>query len=257
MVRILCSLVLLVSPALTAAAAAQPPAAPPEPEDDPRAVEARKACAAGDVDKGIRLLADYLGSTDDPTAIYNMGRCYQQNGVSEKALLQFREYLRKAKDLTAEDRAEVEGYIRELEAEQAREAPALPEPPPAPGPTPQPEGRPMLKRAGLVLGGVGVLALGAGLVFALKVNGANGDVADMREKAKTASSIPGAPFTQRMEDAQSAATFEWIFLATGVAALAAGTACWILGSRRSAERSVAVVPWVGSDAGGGTIRVTF
>jgi hypothetical protein len=126
-------LLLVTTPALAA------------PVEDPRSVEARKACVAGDVDKGIRILVDQLAATDDPTIIYNMGRCYEQNGVVDKARLQFQEYLRKARNLPADERQEVEGHIRALEAEQERRArlqqisaaprpPATATPPPAPAP---------------------------------------------------------------------------------------------------------------------------
>jgi len=103
------------------------PAARAGVDEDPRAIEARKACASGEVERGIKQLADYLATTDDVTAVYNMARCYEQNGMRDRALLQFREYLRKARDLSTADRADVEAHIQQLEAEQ-RIAPALPEP---------------------------------------------------------------------------------------------------------------------------------
>jgi hypothetical protein len=50
------------------------------------------------------------------TAVYNQGRCYQQNNRWEQAISRFREYLRKAKDLSDNDTAEVNRQISDCEA---------------------------------------------------------------------------------------------------------------------------------------------
>src|SRR5436190_22849262 len=80
-----------------------------------RESEARKACAAGRVEAGIELLAELLTEYGHPNYIYNQGRCYQQNGKSEQAISRFKEYLRAARDISAEDRERVERFIKELE----------------------------------------------------------------------------------------------------------------------------------------------
>ena len=46
---------------------------------DPRVGEAKTACVAGDVPKGVRLLAELYTASGDPIWIFNQGRCYQQN----------------------------------------------------------------------------------------------------------------------------------------------------------------------------------
>ena len=46
---------------------------------DPRVSEAKAACVAGDVQKGVRLLADLYMASSDPIWIFNQGRCYHQN----------------------------------------------------------------------------------------------------------------------------------------------------------------------------------
>jgi tetratricopeptide (TPR) repeat protein len=89
-------------------------------QEDPREVEARTLCAAGDVDKGVAVLARIFAETNDYTWVYNQGRCYQQNGRFEQAINRFREYLRRGQNLTPEDVKEVEGYIKEAEAEIAK-----------------------------------------------------------------------------------------------------------------------------------------
>ena len=58
--------------------------------------EAKRACIAGDYTKGVAILSELYADTNDPTYIFNGGRCFQQNGRYEEAILRFREYLRKA-----------------------------------------------------------------------------------------------------------------------------------------------------------------
>lgn len=86
--------------------------------DDPRIVQARKACLAGDVQQGIRVLADLYVATDDPIWIFNQGRCYQQNNQPSNALARFKEFLRKSKGGPDDDDVkDAKRYIHEIEAE--------------------------------------------------------------------------------------------------------------------------------------------
>jgi hypothetical protein len=184
------SLVALVAICGLVVAPLQPATAQPQAQAD-RMKEVKKACAAGDFDRGVRLLADLYAETNDPTAIYNQGRCYQQNAEPERAAARFREYLRKAKDLSPADRAEVEGFIREADAEAAvraqraaQPAPAAPAPPPpqwtAPAPTyapapvyaPLPPPAPVRtsRRKGLMI--AGFITLGVSYVLTLLVGAA-------------------------------------------------------------------------------------
>jgi hypothetical protein len=241
LLRLLPALLLSTAAVARAAPAPQPPA---EAEEDPRAVEARKACAAGQVDRGVAILADYLSKTSDTTAIYNMARCYQQNGVADRALVKFREYLRLATDLTPDDRRDVEAHIRELEATQRlppSSAPTLLEPVPPPAVDAVVAGRPGLRTAGMVVGGAGVVALGAGLVFALQVRSANRDLA--REQT-----LPS--WEKRRSEGETAETWQWVMLGTAGAALAGGGVLYLLGLPRPAESHATLVPWVAARGGG-------
>ena len=106
--------------------------------DDPRPREARAACAAGEIQKGIRILADLYADDEDLTWVYNQGRCYQQNGWADEAIERFQEYLRRARDITPAERGEVEKFIAELETRRQRrdsDVSAL-TPPPVPTPAP-------------------------------------------------------------------------------------------------------------------------
>jgi hypothetical protein len=77
---------------------------------------AKKACLLGEVDKGAEILADLYVDTNDATYIYNQGRCFEQNGKNAQAVLRFKEYLRKAKNLKPEER---EATLKKIEALQS------------------------------------------------------------------------------------------------------------------------------------------
>jgi hypothetical protein len=230
-------------------------AAAPAADEDPRALAARQACATGQVDRGIRLLADYLTSTDDPTAIYNMARCYQQNGLANQALAQFREYLRKARDLAPDERKQVDDYIRELESQQhaGNGGTLAPASATVVESAPSPAGRPGLRTAGYVLGGVGVVALGAGLASGLSVQAANKDIAS--ENAKPAGQGSARTVKDRMADGARAQTLQWVFIGVGVGSLVAGTVCYVLGM--PTRESTALAPWVGPGSAGLSVGGTY
>jgi hypothetical protein len=195
--------------------------------------EARAACAGGDPTKGARILADLFAQTEDMTYVFNQGRCFQQNGRTEDALVRFREYLRRAGDSDPDARKEAERFVGELEAEIARSKPA--------SPPPADDGR-LLRRTGLGLAGFGVVALGAGLVLSLKVTAQKRDTesyaarpdADVRRVSDMVST------GTRME------TWQWISYVSGVAALAGGATCYLLGSgreRHEVAMRVSLSPW--------------
>jgi tetratricopeptide (TPR) repeat protein len=89
---------------------------------------AKKACATGDFAKGVDLLADLFVDTNDFSWVYNQGRCYQQNNRWEQAISRFREYLRKAKDISESDRAETERQIADCELSLGKTSQVAPPP---------------------------------------------------------------------------------------------------------------------------------
>jgi tetratricopeptide (TPR) repeat protein len=100
-------------------------------EVDSREMQAREAFGAGRyqeaLDGFVKLYAERL----HPNYLRNIGRCYQNLGDPDKAISSFREYLRKAKGVHADERAEIEGYIKEMEdLKKQREAAATAPPPP-------------------------------------------------------------------------------------------------------------------------------
>jgi tetratricopeptide (TPR) repeat protein len=70
--------------------------------------DAKKACLTGDADAGVALLADLYVDTNDENLIFNQGRCLEQVGRCQDAMIRFREYLRKTRDagLASDGRAE-------------------------------------------------------------------------------------------------------------------------------------------------------
>jgi hypothetical protein len=116
-------------------------------------LKARTLFGAGEYRAALEIYASLYAKTLHPTYVRNVGRCYQNLGEPDKAISSFKEYLRKAQKLDAKGRAEVEGYIKEMEElKRTREregaapaekparppaaAPSLEAPPPAEKPRP-------------------------------------------------------------------------------------------------------------------------
>ena len=99
---------------------------------------AKKACLLGDFKKGTEILADLYIDTNNPTYIYNQGRCLEQSGQNETAILRFQEYLRKAEGLSPADADAVRKRIDDLQAALDRRGkPGAAEPVAVPAPTPE------------------------------------------------------------------------------------------------------------------------
>jgi hypothetical protein len=231
-----------------------------------REAEAQKACAAGQVDRGIQILAELLVQTSHPNYVYNQARCYQQNGLAAQALQRFREYLREARDISAADRSQVEGFIRELEADLARKSPppgggeaTSPRPQDAPArATPQPDLRAgvppqtgddghTLRVAAMALGGVAVLGLGAGAVFGLQARSLEREVEGWKGT--------GSRSQDELGDKNSAGkryqTLQWVGYGVGAAALVAAVVCFVSGQPRGESATASAA------AGGGGLTFRF
>ena len=85
-----------------------------------------------------------------PTYLRNIGRCYQMLRDPDRAISSFQEYLRKAKDLSGEQRAEIERYIADMEQLKSERASAAVPPPPAPAPPPATSPPTLLDSPGVV-----------------------------------------------------------------------------------------------------------
>lgn len=82
---------------------------------DAREMQARQAYAAGNYHEALDVYVQLYAEKLHPNFLRNIGRCYQNLGDPDKAINSFREYLRKAKDVSPTERAEVNGYIAEME----------------------------------------------------------------------------------------------------------------------------------------------
>jgi tetratricopeptide (TPR) repeat protein len=121
----------LLAAVLMASLAAPVLAAP----KDNREMKARELFAGQRYEEALDLYIKLYAEKLHPNYLRNIGRCYQNLGDPEKAIGSFREYLRKARNLPGEERAEIEGYIKEMEdLKHARETPP---PPPRVDPPPQ------------------------------------------------------------------------------------------------------------------------
>jgi tetratricopeptide (TPR) repeat protein len=224
---------------------------------------AQKACALGEYQKGVDILADLLVGSDDPNYIYNQGRCYEQNGRWEQAINRFREYLRKDANISDGDRADVQRHISDCEkalaqAAQAAPPPAAAPPPVAPVETPAPAPAPPpvtpdvstkpapppsdgsqgkgLRVAGIVCAAVGLAAVGAGVGLALKTQSMSSD----------AQKSGGG--TQAQEDQRkSLETWGWVSYGVGAAAIATGAVLYIVGWPSDKSTSVALLPALAPD----------
>ena len=101
-------------------------------------LKAREDFAAGRYDEALQLFAKLYAETLHPVYLRNIGRCHQNLREPQKAIVAFRDYLTKNKKISDEERAEIEGYIHEMEAvrdEQAKQAAAAQGPSLAPAPT--------------------------------------------------------------------------------------------------------------------------
>jgi hypothetical protein len=255
--------VALVAALVVGAGAAQ--AAP----RDPRESEARKRCLSGDVLSGVEILSDLYLETSNATYIYNQARCFQQNGRADDAIARFREYLRKAQDVTADDRKQVEAYIKELEMDRdarARAATAPADEPvrvPAPSLPPlspeqesasappaadvtataaPPAGTNPLRVAALVVGAAGVALVGGGVYFGLQARSLERSV---EERARQDLVLD----RDQQRRGEKAVVYQWVGYSVGAAAILGGITAYALsGQPERREHRVAVAPLPGGFA---------
>jgi len=235
---------------------------------------AKKACLTGDEAKGVEILADLYIDTDDPTYLYNQGRCFEQNNRYEDAVGKFREYLRKAGSASADEKADAEKHIADCEALIAKKEPEAvqpilpkpeprrpeariePEPPPPIPPGPKAKeptaevgehanspagGGSGLRVAGIVTLSVGAAALIGGLVTNLQYNGKVGDL----QKS----------YDPKVND--SAQTYHTLSVAAygvGAACMVGGAILYYLGWR---EGRAALVPVTVAGGGGAALTGAF
>lgn len=247
--------------------------------DSKRQKQAKKACLSGDFQTGVSILADLFVQTEDPVYLYNQGRCYEQNVRYVEAAERFREYLRKAPDVTDDVRADVEKHIADCDAGAAKTQlrygmdnptpaapppappsqtylPPAPTPPEAPGvatvvdpPPPSPEVRhPWQHTAKWIAAGAAVGFAGLGVVEHVRYYTKNKDYND----------DPRCGIGGQCSDLASAADTAQVvaIIGYGAAAVATGLAItfWVTDSPKAVPSSgvaIACSPTVGGAVCGG------
>ncbi len=237
---------------------------------------AKKACLSGEPEKGVRILAELYVDTNDITYIFNQGRCFEQNRRYEDAVGRFREYLTKGEDhLSDDDKAAAKKHIETCESylpkteprsplvpEPVSAVPIVPTPPPAEV-TPEPpavvvataaqqpdeNAGSRLRIAGIVVGSLGVVALGTGVALNLKANSMATDL----EK-------PDNFNRDTNSSRESYKTLGWISYGVGAACLAGGSLLYFLGwhaGHSPAQTSVALVPTIAPGTAGALLTGAF
>jgi len=236
---------------------------------------ARKACLAGDPATGVALLAELFVDTSDFNYIFNQARCFEQNHRYEDAISRFREYLKKAPNLSKDDRADIEKQIAECQGflqpgtGAPNPAPGAAATAPQPAPAAAPPGPPSvapatgvavtappgsaatspgsgMRAAGIVFGAAGLVSIGAGVYFYTRAT-------SLSDKISTSDS----PSASDYQSGKTAQTMQWVFYGVGAAALATGSVLCYLGWSASGPGQTAVAPMVGPGFAGLAAKGAF
>jgi hypothetical protein len=236
---------------------------------------------AGDSEQGISILTDLFIETRDAAWIFNQGRCYEQNGLYRKAGDRFREYLRlggKDVDLAKKHIDECEALAASPSADPfsapgsrpaflalrlppttfSSKVPGIDETHPPAGaqisPAPllaQPDSASSRSRTlttGLVVGGVGTLALLGGLALNLEAN-------DLAHRISPPNTFQRGTESER----KTCEELAWISYGVGAVGLATGAVLSVLGWHRAADpsRQAFLLPDLGPGRAGAVASGTF
>jgi len=234
---------------------------------------AKKACLAGEPNKGVEILAELYVDTNDITYIFNQGRCFEQSRKYEDAIGRFREYLVKGENLTAEEKAVAqkrieacESYLPKNEPLPKNELPptvvATPVAQAQPGQSPaspevatERQPRPVdgkagsgLRMTGIIAASVGAAALVTGVALNIKVNSMSSDL-------QKPDNFNRDTDTSR----KSYRTLGWVSYGVAATCLAGGALLYYLGGHSGPDSasSVALVPYVAPETAGALLRGAF
>src|SRR5215471_1095704 len=86
-------------------------------ERQARGEEAARNFMQGRYEEALATYLDlYIQSDGRPEYLRNIGRCQQKLKQYPRAIESFKDYLRKARHLSADERKEVQGFIADIEA---------------------------------------------------------------------------------------------------------------------------------------------
>jgi tetratricopeptide (TPR) repeat protein len=250
---------------------------------------AKKACLTGNADAGVALLADLYVDTNDANHIFNQGRCLEQVGRCEDAIIRFREYLRKTKDAGRVSDGRAERHIADCEdilkkakggespspsadtsqprlgsaASTARATATDVHGPNSAGPSQDMRASPA--QAGVQASlpqttpGRGLRVAGA-LTFGVGVAGVAAGLGLALAANHLASELEASPTSyQRSKESTRAryASASTVGYAAGAACVAGGVLLYYLGWRQGREFSATVEPMVGAQTAGARVQGAF
>ena len=241
-----------------------------------------KAFDLGHYPEAVKEYEAAYGLKEDPALLFNIAQAYRLDGDNQNAVRVYKSFLHRMPD--APNRAEVERRIAELEAvieQQGRAKEGPPEgtlsptdrpatPPPIASPAPPVEtptqgsveakavppsdshpGR-NKKIAGLVVAGVGVAGIAAGIAFGVLAVNAGNDLTHLNQTMGTFDS-------NKQSAGQTDQIVEGVCLGIGGAALVAGAVVYALGYRDGVTRRshAAITPFVAPGRAGLSALVSF
>jgi tetratricopeptide (TPR) repeat protein len=190
----------------------------------------------------------------EPVLLYNLGRAYEALGKPEEAAEAYSSYLRE--EPAAVDKKAIEGRIGTLRAQAAELAAARNPSDPSPAPEPParaaqtttvaaqepPPSTDLMTYAPWIITGVGVAAIGTGLVFGAVANGRHD--AAVSEPSQLAAA-------EKQDEAETYARVSTVTIIAGVVVALAGAGWLVL------RASTNVVPSAKAAAGASALRWTF
>ena len=240
---------------------------------------AKTACLSGDYTKGVALLAElYVSSNNDVTYLFNQGRCFEQNGKYEEAIVRFREYQLKNADAGHAPDESAEKHIANCQAVLDKQKPAaavsaapaasslsaVQAEPKDPSVEVKPDARVEITEAvapatagrGLRIAGVTAAAVGGagiatGVILNLKAN-------SLAKNLEAANGSSTTLYSRSTESSRSTyQTLGWVAYGAGAACLAGGAVLYLLGYGQGQSGQVAFVPAVGAGHVGAALQGAF
>ncbi|MGD0838952.1 MAG: hypothetical protein ABSB49_20140 [Polyangia bacterium] len=237
---------------------------------------AKTACLSGDYAKGVALLAELYVSTNDVIYLFNQGRCFEQNGKYEEAIVHFREYQRKNADVGNPSDSAADRHIAECQALLNKQrGPEGGAPRATPGAAPAAPALPVVAEKpatsaraseavappspgrGWRVAGITATAIGAaGIVTGVFLNLKANQLTSQLDAANNSSTT----LYQRSAQAQQShyETGGWVAYGAGAACLAGGAILYYLGYRQALlNEQVAVAPMFAAGELGAALQGAF
>jgi tetratricopeptide (TPR) repeat protein len=230
-------------------------------KDTARAKRAKQLYKDGQYEEAAKIFSSLSSDYPDTLVLTrNLGACYYYLRRPEPALSNLREYLRRAHDISAEDRSEVEGWMAEMEKLRGQPAPS-------PSPAPAPPAPPVLPVTAAAAPAPASSAPAPSSPTPATPSpasaGAPSQPSNPAISAATVTTTPQAP-------ARSYSTLAWIAGGIGVVGLAGGGVCTALAlskfsstesqynpSAESAGKTYAALQWVGYGVGAAGIATAI